>query len=101
MIQITPDNEYDDGKRYFNAANSGIIRPDGVSTLTDLRFYAQWVKDRMAMHRMFGRDNFADGVVLRFNGECTIPGANLTYAAIRGGGRWWTTAVKPHNMGLS
>lgn len=100
MIQVIPTNEYEDGKRFFNASTIDIMTPKG-HTIDDLYLLEHWIKYRIAIHQMFGEDKFTDGDILRFTGECTIPGTNLTYAAIKGGGRWWLTAVKPYNLGLT
>lgn len=101
MIVVPKTQDDDPGRRYFNAELTRLLAwPLRIETTDVLRVRMQEIKDRIAIHRMFGRDNFANGVILRFQGECTIPRANLTYAAMKQGGRWWTTAVQPTEYGL-
>lgn len=100
MIVVPKTQDDDPGRRYFNAEMERVGWPLRTETTNVLRIRLQEIKDRIAIHRMYGRDNFANGVILRFTGECTIPHANLTYAAMKQGGRWWTTAVEPMEYGL-
>lgn len=101
MIIVPKTKENPLGKLVFNRySNVNLSRERAILTTSVLNEMQKLVKHRLKLHRMFGHDAYADDVILRFTGECTKPGDNLTYAAIHQGGRWWTTAVEPAPYGL-
>lgn len=83
---------------YFNKSMTALPISVHTQTTDDLRYLKTLIDGKLRIHRMFGKDHYMDDTIIRFTGECTVPGLNMTYAAIKENGRWWLTTVdhSPH-----